>query len=206
MTIAPSGALRASKVSNLNGNRVKRVAIELNNSTNDIGHQAVCPRLPLDAALGVKENANVDITTARNDHLVNQVISGEASMTLSPDLIGSLRTLEGGRLGQFSSTSQLGPAAQALSQHGISLQSITVDSPQIIQQDSQRVRTPRTTRLLMQRQSHKDGASSPHMSIKPTERRLHITLPSSTEPVLAGGDGQATAGGNVAPDLGSMKE
>lgn len=63
----------------------------------------------------------MDGTTARNDQTMNQAISGDASMTLSPDLLGSLRTLGDGRLGQFSSTSQLDPAAQELSHHGISL-------------------------------------------------------------------------------------
>ena len=151
MTIAPSGVLRASKVSNLNGNRVKRVAIELNNSTNNIGRQTVCPRLPLETALGLQENANMDLATARNEELMNQIIAGETSMTLSPDLLGSLKALGDARLGQFSSTSLHDLAPHELSHQGMSVQSITVDSPQIIQQDSQRVRTPRTMRLLLQR-------------------------------------------------------
>ena len=152
MTIAPSGAaLRASKVAQLTGTKVKRVAIELNNSTNNIARQTVCPRLPLDTALGIYENANTDAATVRNDQLMSQVISGEGSIVLSPDILGSLKTLGDGRLGQFSCTSLLDPAGPELSHQGISLQSITVDSPQIIQQDSQRPRTPRTTRLLMQR-------------------------------------------------------
>ena len=93
----------------------------------------------------------MDITTARNEQLMNQIISGETSMTLSSDLLGSLKALGDGRLGQFSSPSLHDLAPHELSHQGISLQSITVDSPQIIQQDSQRVRTPRTMRLLLQR-------------------------------------------------------
>ena len=145
MTITPAVAVRTNKVSNLNGNRVKRVAIELNNS------RVVCPRLPLDAPLGVEEHANMDAATARHAQLLNQAIQRETPPPLSPDILGSRRTLGDGRLGQFSSTTQLEPTAQELSHCGLSLQSITVDSPQIIQQQSQRVRTPRTMRLLAQR-------------------------------------------------------
>ena len=90
MTIAPTGVLRASKVSNLNGNKVKRIAIELNNSTNNAGRQTVCPRLPLESALGLEDDSHMDIATARNEELMNQIIAGETSMTLSPDLLGSL--------------------------------------------------------------------------------------------------------------------
>jgi hypothetical protein len=71
MTIAPTGVLRASKVSNLNGNRVKRVAIELNNSSINAGHQTNCPLLPLDTAFGLEEDLHMDIATASNEELMN---------------------------------------------------------------------------------------------------------------------------------------
>lgn len=60
---------------------------------------------------------------------MNLVMSGDSSMSMSPDLLGSLKTLGDGRLGQFSSTSLHGPAGQEPSHVGISLQSIAVDSP-----------------------------------------------------------------------------